>query len=89
MDCPHLILIPRTTVTEPTHHNGRILFLGKTLALWFRAQSLKSKLMERELRQLCGNCRNAIVHIVSLYNRVYINYKQLRSDTNTPNFIFF
>jgi len=28
MDCPHVILIPRTTVSEPTHHNGRILFLG-------------------------------------------------------------
>jgi hypothetical protein len=89
MDFPHLILVPRTTVTEPTHHNGRILFLGKTLALRFRAQSRKSKLLERELRQLCGNCRNAMVHIVRSYNGVYINYKQLRSDTNTPNFIFF
>jgi len=45
--------------------------------------------MESELSQLRGNCRNAIVHIVSSYNRVHINYKQLRSDTNTPKFFFF
>ena len=32
----------KKTVSEPTHHNGRILFLGKTRALRFRTQSRNS-----------------------------------------------
>jgi len=75
--------------TNPPQRSDFVSWKKKTLTLWFSAQSRNSKLMERELRQLYGNCRNAMVHIVSSYNRVYINHKQLRSDSNTPNFICF
>ena len=92
MDCPHLILIPppqkkNCVRTNPPQWSDFVSWKNTGPAISHTITELK--LIERELRQLCGNIRNAIVHIVSSYSRVYINYKQLRIDTNTPSFICF